>query len=321
MSKLTTRVLLMAIVLGAGGGAGCADKARKQSIVESNLGMKAKSDDEKLAHLDRATSAWPGNNAAWYNKGVAYKDKQRWKDAAEAFEKAAQLVPKDPMYQMWLGISEYMRGIDDATKALAAKEGKKPEEVTPDLSAINFESAKQHLEQAVKLNKNMWRAHYYLGKINASQDKAFDAAQAFSSAIATNPREHGAYVALTELYRKWDQPEAAAKVATAATSVIIDRALRGDIWYALGMTHIDRLGVSDGESTKTTAKAAVEAFSKAIEDNPSNHGAMLQRGYAYFRAGEYKKAKEDLTAYQASKSNADKGLASKLINEITFKLN
>lgn len=315
--SLATVVALGALSLGAG----CADKGRKSSIQESNLGMKSKSDDDRLAHYDKATQSWPGNNVAWYNKGIVYKDKERWKDAAESFEKAAQIAPRDPMYQMWLGIAEYMKGIDEATKALAQRLSKKPEEVTPDVSAINFESAKQHLEQAVKINKNMWRAHYYLGKINAAQDKPRDAADAFTHAIESNPREHGAYVALTELYRKWDLPTEAAKVATAGAGIVVDRALRSDLWFALGMANVDQIGVSTTETAKAAAKGATEAFSKALEDNPANHTATYQRGFAFFRMGECKKAKDDIVAFQASKSNADNGQASKLLNDITLCLN
>ena len=47
----------------------------------------------------------------------------------------------------------------------ARKENKKPEEIKVDLSAVNFEKSQQSLQEAVKLNKDMWRAHYYLGRI------------------------------------------------------------------------------------------------------------------------------------------------------------
>ena len=84
------------------------------------------------------------------------------------------------MYQMWYGISLYEKAVKQARDDQARKENKKPEEIKPDLSAVNFEKAQQHLQEAVKLNNDMWRAHYYLGRIYREQDKPKEAATEFS---------------------------------------------------------------------------------------------------------------------------------------------
>ena len=69
------------------------------------------------------------------------------------------------MYQMWYGVSLYEKALKSARDDQAKKENKKPEEVQVDLATVNFEKARDHLKEAIKLNKDMWRAHYYLGRI------------------------------------------------------------------------------------------------------------------------------------------------------------
>ena len=137
----------------------------------------------------------------------------------------------------------------------AKKENKKPEEVQVDLSSVNFEKPMQHLQEAVKLNGEMWRAHYFLGKIYREQDKPKDAATEFSAAIKANPRESGPYVALGELYRKWDYTDEAIKVTSQGTVNVPGTNEVSDIWFVLGMGYDD----------KRMDDKAIEAFDKAIE--------------------------------------------------------
>ena len=216
------------------------------------------------------------------------------------------------MYQMWYGVSLYNKAVDTQKEDQAKKENKKPEEVQIDLSGVNFEKPMQHLQEAIKLNGDMWRAHYFLGKIYREQDKPKDAANEFSAAIKANPRESGPYVALGELYRKWDYSAEAIKVASQGSQNVVGQNEVTDIWYVLGMGYDDQ----------RKDKEAVDAFTKAIETRKDNHKAKFQRGQAYFRKGDYMHAKRDLEDFSKTGGASlefAKQQASKMLMDIAAK--
>jgi tetratricopeptide (TPR) repeat protein len=136
----------------------------------------------------------------------------------------------------------------------------------------------------------MWRAHYYLGRIYREQDKPKEAATEFSAAIQANPRESGPYVAIGELYRKWDYTDEAIKVTSQGAANVPGQNEVSDIWYVLGMAYND----------KSNFDKAIEAFDKSLESKRDNHKAKFQRGQAYFQKGDFVHAKRDLEDFSKS---------------------
>lgn len=297
--------------------AGCPNQAKNESIKSANEGSKAlgsKNFESAITAFKKATDTYRDNHLAWYGLGAAYAQRQEWKAAADAFSTAVQIEPEQAMYQMWLGIAQYEKSVVEAREDLARKENKKPEDVKPDLGSINFEQPAQHLQKAVELNKDMWRAHYYLGKIYREQDKPKEAATEFSAALVSNPREQGPYVALGEMYRRWDYTDAAIKVAQQGVANVPGSNELSDIWYVLGMGYDDKAMNSE----------AIDAFTKAIESRKDNHKAKFQRGQAYFRTGKMDEAKKDLEEFSktgGASLDFAKQQATKMLQDITFKKN
>ena len=295
--------------------AGCPNQARNDSMTELAAGNKAsgaKQFEEAVTHYEKATGRMHDNHLAWYGMGGAWAQRGDWTKAADAFTNAVQIAPEQAMYQMWYGISLFQKAVHDAREEQAKKLNKKPEEVKPDLSAVNFEKPQQHLQEATKLNNDMWRAHYFLGQIYRETDKSKEAAEEFSKALQANPRESGPYIALGELYRKWDYTDEAIKVASQGTSNIPGSNEVSDIWYVLGMGYDD----------KRMNDKAIEAFTKAIESRKDNHKAKFQRGQAYFRMNDYTHAKRDLEEFSKSGGASlefAKQQASKMLMDIAAK--
>src|SRR3569833_3736454 len=181
----------------------------KTALAAGNKANGAKQYETAINEFQKAVDRYHDNHLAWYGMGGAEAGKGDWAKAADACAVAVQLDDKQPMYQMWYGVALYNKAVEQARQDQAKKENKKPEEVQPDLSTVNFEKPMQHLQEAVKLNADMWRAHYFLGRVYREQDKPKDAATEFSAAIKSTPRESGPYVALGELYRKWDYTDEA----------------------------------------------------------------------------------------------------------------
>ena len=294
---------------------GCPNQALNDSKTALAAGNKAngqKQYESAIVEYQKAVERYHENHLAWYGMGGAQAGKGDWAKAADAFSNAVQLNDKDPMYQMWFGVALYEKAVQTAREDQAHKENKKPEEIKPDLSAVNFEKAEQHLQEAIKLNADLWRAHYYLGKIFREQDKAKDAANEFTAAIKANPRESGPYIALGELYRKWDYTEEAIKVALEGTKNVPGSNEVSDIWYVLGMGYDD----------KKDEDKAIEAFDHAIETRKDNHQAKFQRGQAFFRKGDFTRAKKDLEEFSKSAGATlefAKQQASKMLMDIAAK--
>jgi tetratricopeptide (TPR) repeat protein len=284
----------------------------KQALNAGNKANGAKQFETAIAEYQKAVDRYHDNHLAWYGMGAAEAGKGDWSKAADAFSTAVQLNDKEPMYQMWYGISLYEKAVQTAREDQAKKEGKKPEEIKPDLSAVNFEKSEQHLQEAIKLNADMWRAHFYLGRIYRGQDKPKDAANEFTAAIKANPRESGPYIALGELYRKWDYTDEAIKIAMQGTTNVPGSNEVSDIWFVLGMGYDD----------KKDEDKAIEAFDKAIETKKDNHAAKFQRGQAYFRKGDFVHAKRDLEEFSKSGGASlefAKQQASKMLMDIAAK--
>ena len=288
--KLVEIIATALLVGSAGASAGCPNESRNDSIRAANEGAQAlgqKQYDTAIAAYKRAVEKWSENHTAWYGLGGAYAGRQDWAAASDALSHAVQIVPEQAMYQLFYGRFLYEKAVQSAREDQARRDNKKPEEVVPDLTSVNFEKPLQHLQEAVKRNNELWRAHYYIGRIYRDTGKSKEAATELTKALGAGPTEPGPWVALAELYRQWDYTDQAIQIAEAGTTVVPGTNDKSDIWYEVGMGYDD----------KRLDDKAVDAFTKALESKRDNHKAKFQRGQAYFRKGDYSNAKRDLEEF------------------------
>ncbi len=265
---------------------------RQQSIKQTNEGARAlgRGDvDAALREYKAAVATWPDNHSAWYYLSYAHTRKAEWSEAAAAVAEATRLAPDQVMYRMLRGLCLYELAVRRARERQAAAQGKKPEEVTPDLRAVNQDAALAELELAIHLNKELWRAHYYRGRIFRDRGDDATAAEAFTQAVRGAPPQAAPYVALAELYRRWDYFDQAIAVARLGIGVLQGTDERGDVLYMLGLAHED----------KREDATAIDAYTKAFEARPDLALALFQRGQLFFRMNKHAAAKIDLEAYLA----------------------
>jgi tetratricopeptide (TPR) repeat protein len=269
------------------------EAARKASIAHSNAATKAYGQKDfpgAMAEYRKAIQQWEGNHLAWYGLSGAQIGTNDWPAASASMAKAFELAPQNPMYAMVYGYALYEQNIAEA-RGVAARRANVPDSaaVQPDLANIDFSRSEQLLRHATKLDDQMWRAHYYLGRIARDAGRARDAADELTKALRGGPSQPGPWIALVELYRRWQYPELALSVAEQAVLRSPDAT---DVWYVLGMAH-DDLRHDD---------RAITAFSKALALAPSNAKAQFQRGQSYFRSKKLAEAKRDLEAFVKSSS-------------------
>jgi len=307
---------LLLVGLAAASLVACASQEQKKSIEKTNEGVKAlraKQYDVAIGKLEEATKVYRDNHTAWYNLGLAYDGQKKWADAAKAFEQAVKLSPKDAMYHMHYGVSLYNDVLEEAKKRQGRAEGKDPTEVDAtqlDLKGANFDPALQELETATKINPDLFRAYYYAGRIHRHNEDAAKSAEAFTKAIAANPRWNNPYVALGELYRHWDYTDQALAVLSQGKANVPGDKERAELLFALGMAYDD----------KKDYDHAIEEFSGALESDKNLAKARYERGMAYMAKKEWTKAKADLEAYQKNaKDEFTKGVAQKALMDIMAK--
>jgi tetratricopeptide (TPR) repeat protein len=212
-----------------------------------------------------------------------------WPKAREAIERAVTQRPDQGMYQLYHGISLYESELQRVREDQARKEHKKPEEVAINPALLKLDASRDALLRAAKLAPDLWRAHYYLGRIYRDRDDARHAAEQFTATIKTHPSYRFGYIALIELYRRWDYIDQALAVAMLGTTNVA-ASDAGELWFEVGMAY----------DAKHADDKAIEAFGKAIASKPDDASSKFQRGQIYFRKGDFASAKADLEQVLAS---------------------
>ena len=290
------------------------DIVRNQSVERLNACSKAiaaRQYDTAITDCQAAVAAWADNHRAWYAWGSAHMARSEWQKAREAVEHAATLRPDDAMYQLYFGIALYEAEHERVRDEQARKLGKKPEEVTVEPALMHLDAARDALRRAVKRNPDLWRAHYYLGRVYRDLGDSRHEAEQFSATIATHPSYRFGYIALTELYRRWGYLEQALQVAQLGAANV-PPAEASELLYEVGMAHDARR-----EDDK-----AIDAFTRAIAARPDDAGSKFQRGQAYFRKKDFANAKRDLDEVARSGDPAIAGirpLAVQMLDQIAKK--
>ncbi|HMG54693.1 MAG TPA: tetratricopeptide repeat protein, partial [Kofleriaceae bacterium] len=290
------------------------DAVRNASVEQLNTCNKAivqRQYDAAITACQSAVTTWADNHLAWYARASAHMAKSEWQKAKDAVEHAVTLRPDHAMYQLYYGISVYEAERERVRDDQARQQNRKPEEVTVDPALLKLDPARDALRRAAKLDPDLWRAHYYLGRVYRDLEDPRREAEQFAATVTTHPSYRFGYVALIELYRKWsyiDQALAVAQLGTA--NVAPDEA--GELWFELGMAH----------DAKRDDDKAIEAFTRAIAGKPDDLGSKFQRGQVYFRKGDFVNAKRDLDDVARSGDPAvasTKPLAVQMLGQIARK--
>jgi Tfp pilus assembly protein PilF len=246
---------------------GCGDRDLNASIEKMNKGVESfKAGQAQAAEkdLEEATTLAPQNFQAWYNLGVVRGELKKWDKAAEAFSNAVKNHENDAIYHYRLGFA-YLQS-----------------------EPRNLSQAETHLEQAVKLNDRLFKAHYYLGVVYSEKGLSKKAAEEWTKSASISPPVFGkSFNALAQLYIRWDMLDRAVTVLQTGLAKIDDPEEAAKLYYHLGLAY----------QKQNKLKEAVEAYGNALERRQNILDARRQRGFAYADMGEKAKARADLEAF------------------------
>lgn len=290
------------------------ETVRNSSVGQLNACNKANAArqyDAAITACEAAIAAWSGNHLAWYALASAHMARNEWPQAREAVEHAVKLRPDVGMYQLYHGISLYEAERARVRDEQARRDNKKPEEVVIEPGLLRLDAARDALRRAVKLGPDLWRAHYYLGRVYRDLDDARHEAEQFNQTIATHPSYRFGYIALIELYRRWSYDDQALAVAQLGTANV-PAAESPELWFEVGMAY----------DAKRDDDKAIEAFGKAIAGKPADLSSKFQRGQIYFRKGDFANARRDLEEVAKSGDPSIAGvrpLANQMLGQIARK--
>ncbi|HEX8110171.1 MAG TPA: tetratricopeptide repeat protein, partial [Kofleriaceae bacterium] len=276
-----------------------------------NKANAARQYDAAIAACQAAVQTWPDNHLAWYLWGAAHMAKGEWQKAREAVEHAVTLRPDHAMYQLYYGVALYEAEQERVRDEQARKQARKPEEVEVEPGLLQLDAARDALRRAVKLNPQLWRAHFYLGRVYRDLDDSRRAAEQFAQTITTYPSYRFGYIALTELYRHWSYNDQAAAVAQQGTQHVAP-AESGELWFELGMAC----------DARRDDDKAIEAFTHALAIQPGDLVSKFQRGQVYFRKNDFANARRDLEEIARSSDPSvatTKPLAVQMLDQIARK--
>jgi tetratricopeptide (TPR) repeat protein len=254
---------------------------------ECNHALAAKHYDVAITQCGAATQTWEDNHLAWYARASAHMARGEWSEAKAAIAHAVALRPDQGMYQLYDGMARYEVEVA-AREAELRAEHLQPDEVAVVPAAGVLDAAREALIRATRLAPELWRAHYYLGRIYRDLDEARRSAEQLSQAIALHPGYRPAYLALIDLYRRWGYVDQAVAVATLGTrNVPSDTA---ELWFELAMAH----------DAKHADDQALAALGQALANRPDDASSLIQRGQIYLRKGEHASARRDLERVASS---------------------
>jgi Tfp pilus assembly protein PilF len=197
--------------------------------------------------------------------GILYLTENQPRQAIQALEQAAALMPENGETHMWLGFAYFLNQ--------------------------QFDEAEESYERALLHNPDLTDAHNYLGLLHAEQGNTQKALNEFEIALADPAfppvsRMRVLYN-IGKLYLETDQPDLALTYLQRAVELARNPA---DATYELVYLMLGRTLRQLGRNEE-----AAIALERVLETNEQNAEAHLELGLAYRDQGDFYRAREHLS--------------------------
>ena len=170
-----------------------------------------------------------------------------------------------------------------------------------------YDAAESDFQRALALgHANPARCHSQLGNIYAAQGRHEDAIAAYSRSLRLDPRTPSRYTNRGVEYRLAGQPDKA--IADFKMALQLRTSDPAGVLSNLGNAYCDLERFSE----------ALESYNRAVESDPDNFGARINRGVFFLRRGDHAAALKDLD--RAVELNPDNALAYSNRGETHFAL-
>jgi len=249
----------------------------------------------------RWTKDRPGDWQRQATLGIVYAANALWPQASSAFSNAAALNPREPLAQLYFGISELELGkLEPALQHFVAVTNQFPDFAPgyyrlgeTSLRAGALEQAAAAFERLTQLAPDEWRGYAGLADARIRSGRPSEALQLLERALALNPSAKTAHhllgVALRAVGRIDD-----AQLELSLGSDAINYPMADD-WFRLAPQHMmllqDQIDAANEYSANGQADRAVGLLETALRFQPTHLGLMNHLAIAYTQAGHPEKAR------------------------------
>lgn len=247
-------------------------QARVDSIHRMNDGVKQYKKNNLSgaeAALKDAIKIDPTNDKAHEALGTLMRKQERWADAEAAYRAAIEHTAEGKVGKYY-----YELGLVQAK--LAHGEG-----VTRATFEQKANDAIGSFDEALKLDQNLYRAHYQSGRLYEELDQPEKADQAYRASITINGGFTAPLVSLGSMYIDYGFSNVAMAVLTAGTEA---NPTDSRVWKGLG----------EALQNLNKTQEAVDAYIKATKIDPDQADVYFSLGMAYAELRKKKEATEAL---------------------------
>jgi tetratricopeptide (TPR) repeat protein len=248
--------LVVALAVG-----GCSEHNR-EAIESNNQGMallRANRYADAREKFQRAAEEDPRYDVPLYNLALAFIRQRDWSNAADALSRAISRNPNNAEYHYRLGDAHYQI----ATAPENAENGQ---------AGGHLEQARTAFQNAIQRNRNLYMAQLRLGQVAELLDDPQSALRAYTDTLNVTARAYPAYTRLGRLYYRNHRYDDAAQVLREGLRIAPEGVPeRGQMHNYLGLTLL-------GQHQQLPA---AEEFLSAIREDPNVHEALYSLGMTY----------------------------------------
>ncbi|MCA9685208.1 MAG: tetratricopeptide repeat protein [Myxococcales bacterium] len=276
---LTAALLAAAFLLPA---CNLTSQARVDSIKQMNEGIQ-QLNKNNLSGAERAMQEAiktdPTHAEAHLNLGKLYRKQQKWVDAEKAFRGAIEAMGENPRGDYWFELGAVQVAQSNEPGASRAEQEAKWREAITSFS------------EAIRLNPNLYKAHYQMGTLHEKLDEPEQADQAYRKCIELNGNYSPCFVSLGNMYIDYGFSNVAMAVLDTGTKV---NETDADMWNGMGRALLNL----------NRPKEAVEAYKKAKRIDPDKPDVLFGLGMAYAEIPMRKEAEEALNEFMDKAANS-----------------
>lgn len=250
-------------------------QARVDSIKKMNEGVE-QLNKGNISGAERAMTEAikvdPTHAEAHLNLGKLYRKQEKWVDAEKSFREAINNMGENPKgeYHFELGAVQVAQANQPGTSR-SEQEAKYREAITS-------------FSEAIRLNPNLYKAHYQIGTLHEKLDEPEQADQAFRKCIELNAKYSPCFVALGNMYIDYGFSNVAMAVLDTGTKV---NETDADMWNGMGRALLNL----------NKPQEAVEAYKKAKRIDPEKPDVLFGLGMAYAEIPQRKEAEDTLNEF------------------------
>lgn len=233
--------------------------------------------------------------------GIVYAANGLWNEAQKAFKNAAQLNPKEPLAQMYVGIATQESGDLDQALQLFRQLAVQFRNFAPAhyrlghalLRAGALDEAESAFQRLIACAPTEWRGLAGLGDVKLRRGDYAAAVHCLEQAVRQDPSAKNAHHLLGMAYRGMGRMEdAALELRLGLNAVVFPMP---DAWSETASQHMrllqDQIDIANAYSQAGSPNKAVELLDRALSFHPRNLALLNNLAIAYNRSGQPQKAR------------------------------